>query len=135
MAATPAPGGQSSDSDGARVAANAGNEAVQRGDLDVGIQQFTKAIQLDPAPVYFGLRGGAYWRSKQLDAALADYNRAVELDPRNPDNYYGRARVYKDLGKTNEARQDLQVFLDLKPNTPAEAGIRQEAQQMMNDLR
>ena len=135
LAATPAPAKQGADPDAARVAANAGNEAVQRGDLDAGIQQFTQAIDLDPAPVYFGLRGGAYWRNKNLDAALADYNRAVELDPRNPDNYFGRARVYKDMGKSEPARQDLQAFLDLKPNTPGEAGIRQEAQQMLNDLR
>ncbi len=135
LAATPAPAGQASDPDSARAAANAGNEAVQRGDLEAGIQQFTKAIQLDPAPVYYGLRGGANWRNKSLDAALADYNRSVELDPRNADNYFGRARVYKDMGKADLARQDLQAFLDLKPNTPAEAGIRQEAQQMMNDLR
>lgn len=134
LAATPVSVAKGSDPEGARAAANAGNEAVQRSDLDAAIEQFTRAVELDPVGVYFGLRGNTYWRKKNLDAALADYNRAVELDPQNADNYFGRARVYKDMGKGNEARQDLQVFLDLKPNTPAEAGIRQEAQQMLNDL-
>ena len=135
LAATPVAATQGSDPEGARVAANAGNEAVQRGDLDAAIAQFTKAIELDPVGVYFGLRGSTYWRRQKFDLALADYDRAVALDPRNADNYFGRARVYKDMGKSEQARQDLQVFLDLKPNTPAEAGIRQDAQQMLNDLR
>ncbi|MFN8471936.1 MAG: tetratricopeptide repeat protein [Anaerolineae bacterium] len=134
LAATAVPSAKGPDPEGARVAANAGNEAVQRADLDAAIQQFTKAVELDPVGVYFGLRGNVYWRMKNLDAALADYNRAVELDPQNADNYFGRAHVYKDMNKADQARQDVQVFLDLKPNTPGEAGIRQEAQQMLNDL-
>ncbi|MFN8482765.1 MAG: tetratricopeptide repeat protein [Anaerolineae bacterium] len=133
-AATPAVAPKGSDPEGASAAANAGNQAFQRADLDGAIEQFTRALELNPLGVYYGLRGNTYWRKANLDAALADYNRAVELDPQNADNYFGRAHVYKDMKKPDQARQDLQVFLDLKPNTPAEAGIRQEAQQMLNDL-
>ena len=112
-----------------------GNLASQRQDYAKAIELFTQALQLNPAPIYYGLRGDVNWRAGKLDEALSDYNNAIAMEPGAPDGYYGRARVYRDKGDKANAIRDLQTFLELKPNDAGNAGIRQEAQEMMNQLR
>jgi tetratricopeptide (TPR) repeat protein len=131
--ALPAPA--SADPDAARAAAVRGNEASQREDFKTAIEQFTRAIELSPTALHYSLRGSVYWRQGQLEPALADYNQAIALDPRDADGYFGRARVQRDRGDKAAARRDLQTFLELKPNDAGNAGIRQEAQQILDGLR
>lgn len=129
-----APAG-ASDPEAAGAAANAGNQASQRQDWETAIREFSRAIDLAPSGVYYSLRGDVYWRAGKLDQALADYNQAVALDPANPDGYYGRGRVQKDRGDKAAAVADLQQFLDLKPDDAANASIREQAQQWIDELR
>ncbi len=123
------------DPDAASAAANAGNQASQRQDWDTAIREFSRAIEMAPSGVYYSLRGDVYWRAGKLDDALADYDQAVTLDPANPDGYYGRGRVQRDRGDKAAAASDFQQFLDLKPDDDANAGIRQQAQQWLDELR
>jgi tetratricopeptide (TPR) repeat protein len=81
------------------------------------------------------LRGDVNWRAGNLDAALADYNQAIAMEPNAADGYFGRARVLRDKGDKEAAMADLQQFLDLKPNDAANAGIRKDAEDMMAGLR
>ena len=53
-------------------------------------------------------RGIAYIWKKQYDLAVADFNKAIELDPKNGKAYNNRAIVYSYQGETDKARQDLQ---------------------------
>ncbi len=129
-----APAG-ATDPDAAGAAANAGNQASQRQDWDTAIREFSRAIELAPSGVYYSLRGDVYWRAGKLEEALADYDQAVALDPANPDGYFGRGRVQKDRGESAAAASDFQQFLDLKPDDSANAGIREQAQQWLDELR
>ena len=52
-------------------------------------------------------RGIAYIWKKQYDLAIADFNKAIELDPKNGKAYNNRAIVYSYQGETDKARQDL----------------------------
>lgn len=123
------------DPDTANKLAAEGNQASQRQDYAKAIELFTQSLQLNPAPIYYGLRGDVNWRAGKLDDALSDYNNAIAMEPGAPDGYYGRARVYRDKGDKAAAIRDLQTFLELKPNDAGNAGIRQEAQEMINQLR
>jgi tetratricopeptide (TPR) repeat protein len=38
--------------------------------------------------------------------ALADANKAIELDPKEPDGYYRRSDIYNEMGKKAEAKAD-----------------------------
>ena len=38
--------------------------------------------------------------------ALADYPRAIDLDPKNPSHYFARSLVYRDLNRTPDAAAD-----------------------------
>ena len=123
------------DPDTANKLAAEGNQASQRQDYARAIELFTQSLQLNPAPIYYGLRGDVNWRAGKLDDALSDYNNAIAMEPGAPDGYFGRARVYRDKGDKANALRDLQTFLDLKPNDAGNAGIRQEAQEMINQLK
>lgn len=123
------------DPDTANAAAALGNQASQRQDYATAIKEFTRAMELNSAPIYYGLRGDVYWRMGRLDEALADYDVAIAMEPTAPDGYFGRARVYKDKGDKANAIQDLETFLQLKPNDAGNASIRQQAQEMIASLR
>lgn len=123
------------DSEGASAAAALGNQASQRQDYATAIQQFSRALELDPSAVFYSLRGDVNWRAGKLDDAMADYNAVLTLDPTNADGFYGRSRVFRDKGDKASAIADLEQFLALKPDEPAHAGIRDEAKRWIEELR
>ncbi|CAN5741165.1 hypothetical protein BH20ACI4_BH20ACI4_26210 [soil metagenome] len=47
-----------------------------------------------------------YFKNNQLKEALADFNKAIELDPKNAASYTGRAKVYRKLRKLKLAIAD-----------------------------
>ncbi len=49
------------------------------------------------------------------DAALADYESALKLDPGNPDAYWGRAAVRRDKGDLRGAQADYERALEVAP--------------------
>lgn len=48
----------------------------------------------DDSVDYYNLRGSLHKELDNFDAALADYNRAVELQPENDSSYYNRALLF-----------------------------------------
>ena len=46
-------------------------------------------------------------RMQDYRAALVDYNKAIELDPRFSDAYFNRGLTHVFLGNNNEGVQDL----------------------------
>ena len=45
------------------------------------VENYSRAIQLKPSyPEAYSHRGYAYQQLKQIDKALADYNKAIEID-------------------------------------------------------
>ena len=65
------------------------------------------------APAY--LYRGLVVRNDDPDAALANLNRALELDPSLVDAYKERARIYADLNEPVRATTDLTAAADLDP--------------------
>lgn len=68
------------------------------------------------AKAYFN-RGKAYHDLGQYDLAIADYTRAIELSPRNPDNYLNRAIVYSLKHEFDRAIADHNQTLRFAPNS------------------
>lgn len=57
-----------------------------KGDYDKAIEDYTKAIELDPTFAVAYYRRGGVWESKgDYDKAIADYEKAVELKPDDTD--------------------------------------------------
>src|SRR5262245_35935250 len=58
-------------------------------------------------------RGQAYFRSGQLEQALADLGEGIKLDPKNPDPFYERAQIHERTEKLAEALADYTKHLEL----------------------
>jgi tetratricopeptide (TPR) repeat protein len=62
------------------------------------------------------LRGKIYTRQGNPDAALADLNRTVELEPEMGWGYQERAFIYGAMGSIDEAVADFNQAIALDPN-------------------
>ncbi len=58
---------------------------------------------------FYSSRGVSYMNSGAFDKALADFNRANQLSPQDPDLLTDRAAALVQLGKPKEALADLEV--------------------------
>ncbi len=55
-------------------------------------------------------RGNAHYFKGNLDRAIAEYDKAISLDPKNGNAYYRRGNVYQDKGNFNRAIADYDTF-------------------------
>ncbi len=75
--------------------------------------------------------GNSKQLSKQYDAAIKDYTKAIEMDGKNVEAYFQRAKVYNFKGDKKNAMKDFQSVVDLDPK--GEKG--KKAQQMVDELK
>src|SRR5262245_28839780 len=75
-----------------------------------------QAQTLDSAKDYFQ-RGNERRERGQLKQAIADYDRAIELDPRMASAFRGRAVARQDLGDLAGALTDFDRAIDLDPQS------------------
>jgi tetratricopeptide (TPR) repeat protein len=61
-------------------------------------------------------RGNAYLARGQRDLAIKDFEKVVELTPRDPKAYNGRGNVYSAVGRHDEAIKDYDKAISLKPD-------------------
>ena len=89
-----------------------GNQRLKQGDYQGAVEVLTKAIDKDP--MNFGAllnRGLAYENLKQLDKALQDYSRAIELVPSFGMAYHYRGHVYAKLQQYERAVEQYDLAL------------------------
>ena len=60
-----------------------------------------------------------------LDAALAQFERAVTENPQLPEAYYFRGLAHLALGHTAEARADFEKLLEIAPDHARAAEARE----------
>jgi tetratricopeptide (TPR) repeat protein len=63
-------------------------------------------------------RAGIYAERFQFDEAIADYSRALEIEPRNVPAYYSRGNAYGEKGLFEEAIADYNRLLVIDPQFP-----------------
>src|SRR5215510_989228 len=56
--------------------------------------------------------GQAYWLMDRNDEALAEFNRAIELDPGNARAIAHRGEIYREMQRYDEALADLSRAID-----------------------
>src|SRR5262245_21384636 len=64
-------------------------------------------------------RGKAYYRKGDFDTALADYNAAIQLDPKYTFAYYNRGNAWRDKGDVDRAIADYSEAIRLDPQNAA----------------
>ena len=69
-----------------------------------------------PDPVVWDAIGGVFSQANDQESALAAFDRAVALAPRNARFIFNRATVYRFLGRIREAEADYDRVIALAPN-------------------
>lgn len=59
--------------------------------------------------------GAAYGKQGEYDRAIADFNRAIELNPKDAVAYYNRGNVYRKKGEYHRAISDYSKALEINP--------------------
>jgi tetratricopeptide (TPR) repeat protein len=74
-----------------------------KGDFDKAEADLTRAIGMDPHPLFYNARGSTRLLARRLDAALADFDKVVELNPKMYVGHTNRAAVLVELGDLDAA--------------------------------
>jgi tetratricopeptide (TPR) repeat protein len=84
---------------------------------DAAIQEFSEVIRRHPLPQAFDLRGVAYGAQKQDERAIADFNEAIRLDPKDGFAFLNRANAYARLKQYDRAIPDYGEAISLDPDS------------------
>jgi serine/threonine protein kinase/lipoprotein NlpI len=92
------------------------NEKFSKGNKQQALEDFNKAIALDPnfANGYID-RGNARDALGDKQGAIADYTRAIELDSRYADAYINRGNIRNGLGDRQGANADYSKAIEANP--------------------
>ena len=89
----------------------------------IALEYFDKAIALSYLPINkerlvdaYDLRGGVKTFLSRYRESIADYSKAIELDPKNSYLYFGRGMSYEYLNQNEEALKNLKMSLTLDPD-------------------
>ncbi|MCR4408006.1 MAG: tetratricopeptide repeat protein [Anaerolineae bacterium] len=92
-----------------------GNRHADLDEYDLAIQDFSRAIALDPsyAEAYYN-RGVLYWREfGNYYRAIRDLTRVIELAPHWAEAHFNRGLAYKLHGDRERAIADFQRYLQI----------------------
>jgi tetratricopeptide (TPR) repeat protein len=94
-----------------------GATLVVQNQVDAGMQDLNKALELKPNdPATLERRGLGYYKQKNYNASLEDLNNALTQNPKSVLGLNRRADTYAALGRWAEAKPDLELVLQLKPD-------------------
>ena len=84
------------------------------------ISSLSSVISSNPRdPEAYNVRGSAYGRSGQYQAALKDFNTAIQLKPDFYQAYSNRALIYRFLGNQQTALADYNRAIQINPSYDA----------------
>jgi tetratricopeptide (TPR) repeat protein len=99
-------------------------EAENDGYIQKAIENYQKAVELDPNPEMKKLAlkwlVAVYGADKLNDPSKAEpiVQKMIQMDPSDPVNYAALSKIYEDAGRYDEAEAALLKSLDAKPNDP-----------------
>ncbi len=97
-----------------------GVSALLRGNFERAIDAYDRALADTNLPPgrqasLYNDRGVAKWRLKRYDEALADFGKAIELDPDYSPAYNNRGNVHMELQRYEDAIRDFTSAIELAP--------------------
>jgi tetratricopeptide (TPR) repeat protein len=105
---------------------------ADQGNNDSAIEEFTKAVELDPDYYYaYYNRALVNYQNGELESSLSDYNKAIELHPDNAYWIFERGFLHLEIGDKEKAIIDLEKSLEL--GLPSD--YRQRAEKALVQLR
>lgn len=109
-----------------------GNAQMDTQRFAEAIISYQRALELDPKNVDVRVDMGTCYRGVgQPEKAVEEYRKAMKFDPRHLMARMNAGVVLaNDLGRKAEAVKEFEKYLELAPNSPNAAEIRQEVQKM-----
>ncbi len=94
-----------------------GNSLTRVGNINLGITQLEKAIQINPLyySAYFNIAAVCY-DNNMFEKSAMYYEKAIKLKPKDDRAHYGLAAAQFALGKITESAKNCQKALDLNPS-------------------
>ncbi|XP_031565648.1 serine/threonine-protein phosphatase 5-like [Actinia tenebrosa] len=93
------------------------NNLFKDGKYEAAIGLYSMAIELNPSvPAYLGNRSFCYLKTEYYGLALADANKAIQLDKKYIKGYYRRATANMALGKFKLSLKDYEMVVKFRPN-------------------
>ena len=68
---------------------------------------------------YYLESGDKYYNEGNLESAIKEYSKAIEIDPKNADSYYRRAIIYYEQNKSNLAIADYTTVIKINDKYPS----------------
>ena len=99
---------------------NRGNDYAKLGNHKQAIEDFKKAIELNPKEGdFYRKRGASYFVLGNHNQAIKDYDKAIELDPKNASFYYSRGLVHFILGNYKKVIADFDKVIEFNAQDAA----------------
>ena len=96
---------------------NRGIDYGEKGEHDLAIKDFTKAIELNPDYAFAYNNRGAVYRDKgEHDQAIEDCSKAIQLQPNYAEPYNNRGAAYGNKGDYDLAIKDYNIAIKLQPD-------------------
>jgi tetratricopeptide (TPR) repeat protein len=93
-------------------------------ELDRAVTDASWALQNELSPEAYDTRAVALHVAGQVEAALEDYNRALELSPEDARIMANRAEAHFDLGNDAACIADAERAMELNPDDPSPFALR-----------
>ncbi|RJQ20304.1 MAG: tetratricopeptide repeat protein [Nitrospiraceae bacterium] len=91
-------------------------KVARQDDVDGGISDYSKAIELNPKDIIaYNGRGVAYNSKKEYDRAMEDFNKALEINPAYAKVLHNRAGIYSLKNLYDAAIADYDAALKIFP--------------------
>lgn len=95
-----------------------GSAHLQLENLDQGIEDLSKSIELKATPEALTNRAIAWIKKNEVKLAIEDFKRSAILNPDLALTHFNIARLYYDLGQYKESVAALSEYLRLMPEDP-----------------
>jgi tetratricopeptide (TPR) repeat protein len=105
--------------DRAETAYKDGMRSMQPGKYPAAITELTRSIQIYPLPKAYMERGNAHRFLGEMDPAIADFEKAVDLDPSLAPAYTSLGSIYRDRGDRQRALDEYSKSIAIARNVDA----------------
>ena len=108
---------------------------VNSGDIKGAIQDYNKAIEINPEfSQTYNHRGIAKSKSGNIKGAIQDFNKAIEINPEYSPAYNNRGNIKYEIGDLAGAIRDYDAAIEIDPEFSQAYNNRGRAKHKLGDL-